>query len=125
MNSIPARLILKYDLGYTLDEKEERLFLEMDASERAQVRDAILNSIKEEDLCIDVFEDYLNDLKTEEYNKYLTTEGSYSDIEVQMERLAELEGKCTQMVINIAKNRVSRENLLGPTIHETYGVCAK
>lgn len=124
-NSISSRLILKHDLGYTFNEEEQKLFSEMDPFEKEIVRGSILNSIKNEDLCIDVFEEYLNDLKAEEYNRYMLTEGAQLDVSEQMEKLAELEGKCTQMVINIAKNRVSREDLLGPTIHDTYGVSIK
>lgn len=123
--SYATRLVVKRDLEYPILEEEQNLLSEMTPDEICMVRKNILNSIRYEDLCIDVFEDYLNDLKDAEYRRYLAQEGASMSVESQMERLAYLEGKCNQMVINIAKGASNVEGLLGPNIHDTYGVHSK
>lgn len=118
-------IVLKNDLQYVLNRQEQTVFFKMTDEEVSNVRGSILKSIQNKDLSLDVLEDYLTELKDQEYLRYLTNEGKNVKIEVQMEKLAELEGKCTQMVINIAKGMSSQKNLLGPCIHDTYGIEVK
>lgn len=118
-------LVLKNDLQYVMNDEEKSFFLKMTSDEIACTRKQILNSIQNKDLSLDVLEDYINYLKDVEYRRYLNQEGRTLTLSMQMEKLTELEGKCTQMIINIAKGMSTCENLLGPSVHDTYGIRAK
>lgn len=120
-----ARLIIKKDLQYRLTDEEEAFFNDMDEVEKITVRRNILNNIRDGVLPLDVLEDALEELKDSEYRRYLANEGIDRDIEEQTLYLEEIEGKCTRMTINLANENSSVESLLGPNIHETYGVGVK
>ncbi len=120
-----TRLILKHDLGYSMSEEENEWIAMMTEEEIRMIRGNLLKNIRNQILCIDVFEEYLNQLKDEEFQKYMASEGASCDLSCQLEKCAELEGKCNRMIINIAQGMANVESLLGPSIHETYGIPAK
>ncbi len=116
-----TRLVLKKDLGYSLSDKEQEQIEEMTEEEMILVRNNLLKNIRDHYLALDTLEEYLEDLKEEEYRNYLSSHKNPEEVEMHVEKLAELEGKYTQMIINIANQKSSKEDLLGPSIHETYG----
>lgn len=120
-----TRLIIKNDLQFKLTEEENKFFLSMEESEKKTVRKNVLNNIREGVLPLDILEDALEELKINEYKRYLSEEGLNKDIEEQTLFLEEIEGMCTRMTINLANENSDVENLLGPNIHETYGVGIK
>lgn len=117
-----TRFVLKDDLGYKFTEEEKSLYEEMSDSEKRMVRKNILANIKNKILSLDVLEEFLIELKNEEITRYMNNEGKESDVEEQILKVEELENKYSRMIINFAHGNVNSENLLGPNIHETYGI---
>lgn len=121
MSSI-TEIILKKDLEYKLNKKEKEFLNTKNEEDLKSIRENILKNIKDGMLPIDFIEDALIEMKDSEYKNYLSEEGLGKDIEEQALYLEEIEGKCSRMIINLAKGNSTSDNLLGPSIHETYGV---
>jgi len=120
-----TKLIIKNDLQYKLSDEEKNFLNTLSINEVQTIRKNIIKNIREGLLPIDVFEDALEELKNTEYKNYMNNEGIGQDVETQTLFLEEIEGKCSRMIINIAKQNSTKEDLLGPNIHDTYGIGAK
>lgn len=116
------RLVLKDDLNYKMTEEEKALYAEMNEEEKKIVRRNLLMNIRNKILSLDVLEEFLEQLKNEEYQRYMMNEGKNCDVETQMEQVEAFENNYSRMVINIACEKSNEEDLLGPSIHETYGI---
>lgn len=120
-----TKLIIKNDLQYRLSDEEKSFLDTMELDEVRAIRKNILKNIRDGLLPLDILEDALEELKNSEYKYYLNNEGKNLDIEEQALYLEQIEGKCIRMIINLAKQNSTITDLLGPNIHETYGVNVK
>lgn len=117
-----TKLIIKNDLQYRLTDEESKFLNTMEKVEIESIRRNILKNIRDGLLPLDFLEEFLTGLTNEEYKNYLSNEGHGKDVEEQALYLEKIEGKCNQMIINLAQEKSSVSDLLGPNIHETYGI---
>lgn len=120
-----TKLILKHDLQYELTNEEQRFFDTMEQDEIISIRKNIIKNIRGGMLPIDFLEDVLEELKNSEYKKYLSGRGLGKDVKEQTVYLERIEGNCNRMIINLAKDASKPTDdcgLLGPDIHDTYGI---